>query len=72
MARKYKFHKTYAVIYFSREMERYYYKTFLTKREAMEFVRSLHISHDIVSDVEVVKRVWAYNTLDGRIPLEKL
>jgi hypothetical protein len=41
VARKYKFHKTYAVIWYDRS-------------------------------VEIVKRLWAFNYYDGRIPLEAL
>lgn len=72
MARKYKFHKTYAVIWYNRVAGRYYYKSMMTKREAKEYAASLERVIGEVTHVEIVKRLWAYNYYDGRIPLEAL
>lgn len=73
MARKYKFHKTYAVIWYNRSARRYFYKVTITKREAREYAQYLMRYVDSeVTHIEIVKRLWAYNYHDGRIPLEAL
>lgn len=72
MVRKYKFHKTYAVIYYDRSFERYFYIVFLTKRGAKEYVEMLGRSETDITRIEIVKRVWAYDHQDGRVPLETL
>lgn len=72
MARRYKFHKTYAVIWYDRSVERYYYKVVMTKREAKEYAASLERVIGKITHIEIVKRLWAFNYYDGRIPLEAL
>ena len=72
MARKYKFHKTYAVVYYDKSELRYHYQVFLTKREAKECVENLEMLIGKIIHVEIVKRLWAFNYYDGRIPLETL
>lgn len=72
MARKYKFHKTYAVIWYDNRDLRWHYQDFLTKKEARIFAASFEVVMGEVVHVEIVKRLWAFNYYDGRVPLEAL
>ena len=72
MARKYKYHKYYSVIFFDRRHEQWYIKHWLTLREAREYVRTLDIVKDEITHVEIVKRMLAIDYYDGRIPLEEI
>ena len=72
MARKYKYHKYYSVIFFDIRYERWYIKHWLTLREARQYVMTLDIVKDEITHVEIVKRILAIDCYDGRIPLEEV
>ena len=72
MARKYKFHKTYAVMWFDRRDTRWHYKYFLTKKEAKALALPIEIIKEEIVCVEIVKRLLGYDYYEGRIPLEAL
>ena len=72
MARKYKFHKWYGVLWYDRAYRRWYYRPFITKKEAKaQFAYLLNNNVD-ATNVELVRRVSAWNYYDGRLDVEAL
>ncbi len=71
MARKYKIHKYYAVIWHNRISRKWFRDEMLTKREARN-VADYVMSYPDNDYVEVVKRIIARDREEGEIDLEAL
>lgn len=55
----------YGIIYYSRNVRQFYYKTFATKKEALNEIQYLTLGKDFVSQIDIVKIVLSWDAYDG-------
>lgn len=72
MARKYKFHRWYSVLWYNRDHQRYYYESFMTKKEAKAKFKDLLNNHVEATHIELIRKISAWNYYDGRLNVEAL
>lgn len=72
MARHYKFHKYYGVLWYDIAYRRWLYRSFITKKEAKaQFEYLIKNSNDSIH-VELIRRISAWNYDEGRLEVEAL
>ena len=69
--RKYRFHRWYSVVYYDRGYQKFYVKDCLTLKEARVFIGEIGVNPD-VTQIDIVKRIWSYNSYEGWIDLAKI
>lgn len=71
MARVYKIHFYYGVVWSDKDRGRYFYRTFMTLREARKFANLLRATNEYY-EVDVIRRLNAWNMRHGDIHVEEV
>ena len=72
MARHYKFHRYYGVLWYDRARQRWYYRDFITKKEAKAQFKDILNNNIEATHVELIRKISAWNYHDGRVKVEAL
>ena len=72
MARQYKFHRWYGVLWYDRARQRFCYRDFITKKEAKAQFKELLNNNIDAIHVELIRKITAWNYHDGRLDVEAL